>query len=183
MAYSRSRSAACWSLPRIFVVAKRLAWTPGGFALSFGRMLQDGIVKKYLDDHCPESEADALRLQGPASRRRRRLVLGQSVVRQTWTLRRARPGNGGHCRRQPHRLPRLATQNRGGRNRPATGCRAYRRRRAQFDLAHLRNDPALHAAACGPDARPRASSTARYLSPRSTRWIIRWHCCRWHCFR
>ena len=34
-------------------VAKRLAWTPGGFALSFGRMLQDGIVNKYLDDHCP----------------------------------------------------------------------------------------------------------------------------------
>ena len=38
-----------------FVVAKRLAWTPGGFALSFGRMLQDGIVKKYLDQHCPDS--------------------------------------------------------------------------------------------------------------------------------
>jgi len=42
-----------------FVVAKRLAWTPGGFALSFGRMLQDGIVKKYLDEHCPDR---ALRL-------------------------------------------------------------------------------------------------------------------------
>jgi hypothetical protein len=37
-----------------FIVAKRLAWTPGGFALSFGRMLQDGIVEKYLDDHCPD---------------------------------------------------------------------------------------------------------------------------------
>lgn len=37
-----------------FIVAKRLAWTPGGFALSFGRMLQDGIVKRYLDDHCPD---------------------------------------------------------------------------------------------------------------------------------
>jgi len=36
------------------VVAKRLAWTPGGFALSFGRMLQDGIVKKYLEAHCPD---------------------------------------------------------------------------------------------------------------------------------
>jgi hypothetical protein len=36
------------------VVAKRLAWTPGGFALSFGRMLQDGIVNKYLDEHCPD---------------------------------------------------------------------------------------------------------------------------------
>lgn len=39
-----------------FAVAKRLAWTPGGFALSFGRMLQDGIVKKYLDEHCPDSK-------------------------------------------------------------------------------------------------------------------------------
>jgi hypothetical protein len=37
-----------------YAVAKRLAWTPGGFALSFGRMLQDGIVDKYLDDHCPD---------------------------------------------------------------------------------------------------------------------------------
>lgn len=37
-----------------YAVAKRLAWTPGGFALSFGRMLQDGIVKKYLDAHCPD---------------------------------------------------------------------------------------------------------------------------------
>ena len=39
-----------------FVVAKRLAWTPGGFALSFGRMLQDGIVKKYLDRYCPDPD-------------------------------------------------------------------------------------------------------------------------------
>jgi hypothetical protein len=38
-----------------YIVAKRLAWTPGGFALSFGRMLQDGIVNKYLDDHCPDA--------------------------------------------------------------------------------------------------------------------------------
>jgi len=37
-----------------YVVAGRLAWTPGGIALSFGRMLQDGIVDRYLADHCPE---------------------------------------------------------------------------------------------------------------------------------
>jgi hypothetical protein len=35
-------------------VSGQLAWTPGGFALSFGRMLQDGIVARYLDDHCPD---------------------------------------------------------------------------------------------------------------------------------
>ncbi len=39
-----------------YAVTKRLAWTPGGFALSFGRMLQDGIVKKYLDEHCPDQD-------------------------------------------------------------------------------------------------------------------------------
>ncbi len=36
------------------IVAKQLTWTPGGLALSFGRMLQDGIVNRYLDDHCRE---------------------------------------------------------------------------------------------------------------------------------
>jgi hypothetical protein len=36
-------------------VTGRAVWTPGGPALSFGRMLQDGIVKKYLDDHCPDA--------------------------------------------------------------------------------------------------------------------------------
>ena len=63
-----------------FVVAKRFASIPGGFALSFGRMLQDGIVMKYLDEHCPVPKIDALRLQGPAARRRRRLVLGKPVI-------------------------------------------------------------------------------------------------------
>jgi hypothetical protein len=35
-------------------VSGQFAWTPGGAALSFGRMLQDGIVTRYLDDHCPD---------------------------------------------------------------------------------------------------------------------------------
>lgn len=45
---------AAMTLAANFLVAKQLAWTPGGFALSFGRMLQDGLVKKYLDEHCPD---------------------------------------------------------------------------------------------------------------------------------
>jgi hypothetical protein len=36
------------------LVVGQLTWAPGGYAMSFGRMLQDGIVKKYLDDHCPD---------------------------------------------------------------------------------------------------------------------------------
>lgn len=28
------------------------AWTPGGYGVAFGRMMQDGIVARYLGDHC-----------------------------------------------------------------------------------------------------------------------------------
>ena len=37
-----------------YVVAKQIAWTPGGYGIAFGRMLQDGIVTRYLNDHCPD---------------------------------------------------------------------------------------------------------------------------------
>jgi hypothetical protein len=37
-----------------FVIGKTIAWTPGGYGLAFGRMLQDGIVTRYLNDHCPD---------------------------------------------------------------------------------------------------------------------------------
>lgn len=36
------------------IVTGKFGWAPGGYALSFGRMLEDGIVKRYLDDHCPD---------------------------------------------------------------------------------------------------------------------------------
>jgi hypothetical protein len=37
-----------------YAVSRSLAWTPGGYGLAFGRMLQDGIVTRYLNDHCPD---------------------------------------------------------------------------------------------------------------------------------
>jgi hypothetical protein len=37
-----------------YIVAKQIAWTPGGYGIAFGRMLQDGIVTRYLNDHCPD---------------------------------------------------------------------------------------------------------------------------------
>jgi hypothetical protein len=37
-----------------FALSGQLAWTPGGYGVAFGRMLQDGIVAHYLQDHCPE---------------------------------------------------------------------------------------------------------------------------------
>jgi hypothetical protein len=36
-----------------FALSGQVAWTPGGYAIAFARMLQDGIVTRYLNDHCP----------------------------------------------------------------------------------------------------------------------------------
>ena len=36
-----------------YAVAGQLAWTPGGIALSFGRMLQDGIVARFSPTTAP----------------------------------------------------------------------------------------------------------------------------------
>jgi len=35
-----------------FALSGDFAWTPGGYGVAFGRMLQDGIVTQYLRDHC-----------------------------------------------------------------------------------------------------------------------------------
>ena len=37
-----------------YVVSGRIAWTPGGIALMFGRMLNEGIAQRYLTEHCPD---------------------------------------------------------------------------------------------------------------------------------
>jgi hypothetical protein len=37
-----------------WLVSGRFEFTPGGYGILFGRMLQDGIVSRYLDAHCPD---------------------------------------------------------------------------------------------------------------------------------
>jgi hypothetical protein len=37
-----------------YALSGKFAWTPGGYGVSFGRMMQDGIVARYLREHCPE---------------------------------------------------------------------------------------------------------------------------------
>jgi hypothetical protein len=49
-------AGAAMLLAANFALAGQLAWTPGGVGVAFGRMLQDGIVTKYLNDHCPQLE-------------------------------------------------------------------------------------------------------------------------------
>ncbi len=39
-----------------FALSGQFAWTPGGYGVAFGRMMQDGIVARYLRDHCPQQQ-------------------------------------------------------------------------------------------------------------------------------
>ncbi|WP_291860423.1 hypothetical protein [Bradyrhizobium sp.] len=49
-------AGAAMLLSANFALSGQLAWTPGGYGVAFGRMLQDGIVKQYLRDHCPQQK-------------------------------------------------------------------------------------------------------------------------------
>ena len=46
-------AGAAMLLSANYALSGKLAWTPGGYGVAFGRMLQDGIVTRYLRDHCP----------------------------------------------------------------------------------------------------------------------------------
>ncbi len=47
-------AGAAMLLAANFALSGQWAWTPGGAGVAFGRMLQDGIVARYLRDHCPK---------------------------------------------------------------------------------------------------------------------------------
>jgi len=49
-------AGAAMLLATNFALSGQLAWTPGGYGVAFGRMLQDGIVARYLRDHCPQQK-------------------------------------------------------------------------------------------------------------------------------
>jgi hypothetical protein len=46
--------AAGMLLTANFALSGQVAWTPGGYGIVFARMLEDGIVARYLDAHCGE---------------------------------------------------------------------------------------------------------------------------------
>lgn len=45
-------SGALMLLAANLMLSGKLAWTPGGYGIAFSRILQDGIVVRYLNDHC-----------------------------------------------------------------------------------------------------------------------------------
>jgi hypothetical protein len=49
-------TGAAMLLATNYALSGQFSWTPGGYGVAFGRMMQDGIVARYLKDHCPQAE-------------------------------------------------------------------------------------------------------------------------------
>jgi hypothetical protein len=46
-----------------YLVAGKFAFTPGGSIFVFGRLVQDGLVQRYLDDNCPDKTVKLCRYE------------------------------------------------------------------------------------------------------------------------
>jgi hypothetical protein len=62
-----------------FAIAGRIAWTPGGYGILFGRMLQQGLVVRYLDKHCPTTPFKLCPYRGALPRDADAFLWGDSV--------------------------------------------------------------------------------------------------------
>ena len=89
-----------------FVLSGQLAWTPGGYGIAFGRMLEDGIVKRYLDGHCPDARLKLCPYRNELNRRRLPVELRYS--QRPRPLQRAQGGNALKCPAQHARVSAAA---------------------------------------------------------------------------
>ena len=103
-------TGAAMLLAANFALSGQLAWTPGGFGIAFGRMLQDGIVKRFLDDHCPDTRLRLCRYRNELPR------TADEVPMELRHLQRTRPlygpwrGNAPYRTAQSGRVSRPACQ-------------------------------------------------------------------------
>ena len=49
-------TGAAMLLAANYALSGQFSWTPGGYGVAFGRMMQDGIVARYLREHCGEEQ-------------------------------------------------------------------------------------------------------------------------------
>ena len=122
-----------------YAVAGRLAWTPGGMALPFGRMLQDGLVARFLAEHCPDARLrlcrhrDELPTDADVSSGAKACSTGSAASRACTT--RCAPS----CWRASRAYPLLQLGGGGERGGAPAREGGHRRRRRQLDVWHTYN--------------------------------------------
>ncbi|MGY4452803.1 hypothetical protein ACVWZR_007463 [Bradyrhizobium sp. i1.3.1] len=150
------------------------AWTPGGYGVAFGRMMQDGIVARFLSDHCPRERYKLCPYRDQLPATADEFLWGKSMFN---TLGRFEGMNDEMGYIVVHSLADYPAWQAGaalramGQHIAACG---HRRRHQRLDRAHLRHHRALHPGASRADARGAATESrprfrSRQLAARSRR--------------
>ena len=125
------------SLTANWIVSGRFAFPPGGYGILFGRMLQDGIVSRYLDDHCPNPKLKLCPFRHELPRDADAFLWGQSVFNRLGRF----AGLGDEMETivlgSLREYPRLADRESANRNPGSATESRYRGRRREYRVAHL----------------------------------------------
>ena len=163
-------AGAAMLLAANFALSGQLAWTPGGAGVAFGRMLQDGIVARYLRDHCPRQNFKLCPYRNELPPTADDFLWGNSMFNTLGRFAGHERRDGLHRAAFARRLSALAGRGRHRRHRRADGARGDRRRHQRLDPAHLRHHRALHPGAGRADARGAAAALGISIS-RAINWI------------
>ena len=169
-----ARRCSCCSAP-IMRLRGRLAWTPGGFALPFGRMLQDGIVARFLAEHCPDPRLKLCEHRDELPADADVFFWGESVFDRLGRF------DGLNAEMRTIVLESIAAYPRwqiAAAARAAVAAAGHgqdRRRRARFDLAHARHDRKFHPVGAAGHARGPPAAAASSISRPSTGCMCRSH--------
>lgn len=75
-------TGAAMLLAANMMIAGKFAWTPGGYGIAFSRILQDGIVARYLNDHCATEKLKLCPYRNDLPDTGDKFLWGQSVFNQ-----------------------------------------------------------------------------------------------------
>ena len=156
-----------------------IGWTPGGYGVAFGRMLQDGIVARYLNDHCPQQKLKLCPYRNRTAGHRGQVPVGRQHVQH------ARPLSGPERRDGLHRRCIRSPNIRCGRPGPrfvATAQQLVQVGTGEGTTAGFAIPTASSSAICrrrSSRCARRVSSTGTSISPPSTGFMFRsrWRRC------
>ncbi len=146
-------AGAAMLLAANFALSGQLAWTPGGYGVAFGRMLQDGIVARYLRDHCPEQHLKLCPYRDQLPATADQFLWGSSVFDTLGRFNGLNDEMGFIVTHSLAEYPLWQAEAALVVHRAATGPRRDRRRHRPLDLSYLRHYRALHAGAASGNAR------------------------------
>ena len=154
-------AGAAMLLSANFALSGQLAWTPGGYGVAFGRMLQDGIVTQYLRDHCPQQKLKLCPYRNELPATADKFLWGNSMFNTLGRFKGMNDEMSLIVTALARRISAPAGRGRHCRHRAATGPCRNRRRHQWLDSPYLRHHRALSAGAGQADARG-ASAALEY---------------------